>query len=101
MYHERRCRHAQSRRQAPKRRITFRNVLAFENFVLLIVVVFGCSSSIEASARCCRSIVAELGTPIDAMPMLSGVLFSISAGAGAIGNHLCARPAVADARRAR
>jgi MFS transporter, DHA1 family, tetracycline resistance protein len=32
--------------------------------------------------------VAELGTPMDAVPIRSGVLFSISAGAGAVGNHL-------------
>lgn len=32
--------------------------------------------------------VAELGTAMDRVPIVSGVLFSISAGAGAVGNHL-------------
>ncbi len=33
--------------------------------------------------------VAELGTTHRAVPIVSGILFSLSAGAGAVGNHLC------------
>ena len=69
-------------------RITFRNVLALENFVLLIAVVFGLQFVDRSFGPVLPLYVAELGTPMDAVPILSGVLFSISAGAGAIGNHL-------------
>ncbi len=71
-----------------EQRITFRNVLALENFVLLIAVVFGLQFVDRSFGPVLPLYVAELGTPIDRIPILSGILFSISAGAGAIGNHL-------------
>jgi DHA1 family multidrug resistance protein-like MFS transporter len=86
MYHERRAHvHSDARREG---RITFRNVLALENFVLLILVVFGLQFVDRSFGPVLPLYVAELGTPMDAVPILSGILFSISAGAGAIGNHL-------------
>jgi DHA1 family multidrug resistance protein-like MFS transporter len=72
-------------------RVTFRNVLAFENFVLLIAVVFGLQFVDRSFGPVLPLYVAELGTSMEAVPILSGTLFSIAAGAGAIGNHLCWR----------
>jgi DHA1 family multidrug resistance protein-like MFS transporter len=86
MYHERRTRPAGA--TASEERITFRNVLALENFVLLIAVVFGLQFVDRSFGPVLPLYVAELGTSMDAVPILSGVLFSISAGAGAVGNHL-------------
>ena len=86
MYHERRARPADA--ATPEERITFRNVLALENFVLLIAVVFGLQFVDRSFGPVLPLYVAELGTSMDAVPILSGVLFSISAGAGAVGNHL-------------
>ena len=86
MYHERRA-HVPSDAKR-EGRITFRNVLALENFVLLIAVVFGLQFVDRSFGPVLPLYVAELGTPMDAVPILSGVLFSISAGAGAVGNHL-------------
>jgi len=86
MYHERRTRPADAARS--EERITFRNVLALENFVLLIAVVFGLQFVDRSFGPVLPLYVAELGTSLDAVPILSGVLFSISAGAGAVGNHL-------------
>jgi MFS transporter, DHA1 family, multidrug resistance protein len=86
MYHERRA-HVQSDRRR-EGRITFRNVLALENFVLLIAVVFGLQFVDRSFGPVLPLYVAELGASMDAVPILSGVLFSISAGAGAVGNHL-------------
>ena len=56
----------------------------------------GCSSSTAASARCCRSTSPSWARRSIAIPILSGILFSISAGAGAIGNHLARGLLVAD-----
>jgi MFS family permease len=86
MYHERRARVPAD----PKGegRITFGNVLALENFVLLIAVVFGLQFVDRSFGPVLPLYVAELGASMDAIPILSGILFSISAGAGAIGNHL-------------
>ena len=86
MYHERRARvPADAKGEG---RITFGNVLALENFVLLIAVVFGLQFVDRSFGPVLPLYVAELGTSMDAIPILSGILFSISAGAGAIGNHL-------------
>jgi MFS transporter, DHA1 family, multidrug resistance protein len=87
MYHERRSgSHADAKGEA---RITFRNVLELENFVLLIAVVFGLQFVDRSFGPVLPLYLNELGTSIDRIPILSGVLFSISAGAGAVGNHLC------------
>ena len=100
MYHERRA--ARTPSAEGEARITFRNVLALENFVLLMAVVFGLQF-VDRSFGPVLPLYRRRAGNADrhAMPILSGVLFSISAGAGAVGNHLCARAAVADARRAR
>jgi MFS family permease len=86
MYHERRARPVGD---APREeRVTFGSVLALENFVLLIGVVFGLQFVDRSFGPVLPLYVAELGMPLDQVPILSGILFSISAGAGAIGNHL-------------
>lgn len=86
MYHERRARVSSDEKS--EGRITFRNVLALENFVLLIAVVFGLQFVDRSFGPVLPLYVAELGTSMDAIPILSGILFSISAGAGAVGNHV-------------
>jgi DHA1 family multidrug resistance protein-like MFS transporter len=70
-------------------RVTFRNVLAFENFILLMVVVFGLQFVDRSFGPVLPLYVAQLGTPPERVPLVSGVLFSIAAGAGAIGHHVC------------
>jgi DHA1 family multidrug resistance protein-like MFS transporter len=70
-------------------RVTFRNVLAFENFILLMVVVFGLQFVDRSFGPVLPLYISELGTSFDAVPILSGVLFSISAGCGALGHHMC------------
>jgi DHA1 family multidrug resistance protein-like MFS transporter len=79
--------HTQADAQRP-RRVSFRSVLAFENFVLLIVVVFALTFVDRSLGPVLPLYIAELGLPIDDIPLVSGVVFSIAAGAGAIGNHL-------------
>jgi MFS family permease len=69
--------------------VTFRNVLALENFILLILVVFGLQFVDRSFGPVLPLYIAELGTRMERVPIVSGVLFSISAGAAAIGHHLC------------
>ena len=70
-------------------RVTFRSVLAFENFILLILVVFGLQFVERSFGPVLPLYIAGLGTPVQTVPIISGLLFSIAAGAAALGNHLC------------
>ena len=65
-------------------------MLAFENFVLLMAVIFGLQFVDRSFGPVLPLFVGELGTDDSPVPLLSGVLFSIAAGAGAVGHHLCA-----------
>ncbi|HET7696740.1 MAG TPA: MFS transporter [Vicinamibacterales bacterium] len=73
------------------RPVTFRSVLAFENFVLMAVVIFGLQFVDRSFGPVLPLHVGALGTPAARIPFVSGVLFSIAAGTGAIGHHYCAR----------
>jgi DHA1 family multidrug resistance protein-like MFS transporter len=75
----------------PGDRVSFRNVLAFENFVLLMAVVFGLQFVDRSFGPVLPLYVTELGTPPDRVAIVSGILFSIAAGAGAVGHHFCGR----------
>jgi MFS family permease len=79
--------HHASRDQQPVR---FRSVLAFENFVLLMAVVFGLQIVDRSYGPILPLYVAQLGTPVDRVPLVAGLLFSTAAAAGAFGNQLCA-----------
>ena len=89
MYDERDAPH--SRTSASAGRVTFRNVLAFENFVLLMGVVFGLQFIDRSFGPVLPLYVAELGVPPDRVPITAGVLFSIAAACGAAGHHFCGR----------
>jgi DHA1 family multidrug resistance protein-like MFS transporter len=71
--------------------VSFRNVLAFENFILLMGVVFGLQFIDRSFGPVLPLYVAQLGTPAARVPIVAGGLFSITAAAGAIGHHICGR----------
>ncbi len=71
--------------------VTFRSVLAFENFILMAVVIFGLQFVDRSFGPVLPLYVGELGTASARIPLVSGLLFSITAGAGALGHHYCAR----------
>jgi DHA1 family multidrug resistance protein-like MFS transporter len=71
--------------------VTFRNVLAFENFVLMAVVIFGLQFVDRSFGPVLPLYIGELGAAPARIPLISGILFSLTAGAGAIGHHFCAR----------
>jgi DHA1 family multidrug resistance protein-like MFS transporter len=71
--------------------VRFRTVLAFENFVLLMVVVFGLQFVDRSFGPVLPLYLAQLGTPLAQIPLAAGLLFSIAAGTAALGNQLCGR----------
>jgi DHA1 family multidrug resistance protein-like MFS transporter len=85
-------RHAQpSRVAAGAAAIRFKSVLAFENFILLMAVIFGLQIVDRSYGPILPLYVEQLGTPAQRVPLMAGLIFSAAAGAGAIGNQLAAR----------
>ncbi len=83
-------------RESPRRsedasngRVTFRNVLAFQNFLLLMGVIFSLQFVDRSFGPVLPLFVRELGTPPERLSIVSGVLFSLAAGAGALGHQVC------------
>jgi MFS transporter, DHA1 family, multidrug resistance protein len=72
-------------------RLSFRSVLAFENFVLLMAVIFALQFVDRSFGPVLPLFVSQLGTTESRVPLVAGSLFSIAAGAGALGHHLCSR----------
>ena len=81
----------QAEEQRSQERVTFRNVLAFENFLLLMLVIFGIQFVDRSFGPVLPLFVAGLGADPGAVPLISGILFSIVAGMAAVGNNICAR----------
>jgi MFS transporter, DHA1 family, multidrug resistance protein len=71
--------------------VRFKNVLAFENFILLMAVIFGLQIVDRSYGPILPLYVAELGTPRERVPLIAGIIFSFAAASGALGNQLCAR----------
>jgi DHA1 family multidrug resistance protein-like MFS transporter len=86
-YDERLVHQADNPRQA--RRVSFRSVLAFENFILLMAVVFGLQFVDRSFGPILPLYVAELGTARDRVPLIAGIVFSVAAATGALGNQVC------------
>ena len=70
-------------------RVTFRSVLAFQNFLLLMGVIFGLQFIDRSFGPVLPLFVSELGTPPESVTIISGILFSLAAGAGAVGHQFC------------
>ena len=68
------------------KRVTFRNVLAFQNFFLLMVVIFGIQYVDRSFGPVLPLFIAQLG--VDRVPLVSGILFSVGAGAAAVGHQI-------------
>jgi MFS family permease len=70
--------------------VTFNNLLEFENFLLLLGIVFAFQFVDRSFGPVLPLHVAATGTPGADVPFVSGVLFSILACAAALGHHFCA-----------
>jgi len=89
LYDEHRAPHSST--PGKDERVTFRSMLAFENFILLMAVVFGLQFVDRSFGPVLPLFVAQVGTPVSRVPIVAGVLFSIAAGTGAVGHHICGR----------
>jgi DHA1 family multidrug resistance protein-like MFS transporter len=86
MYHE--PRGEVEHRESAQQRVTFRDVLAFENFILLLVVIFGLQFVDRSFGPVLPLWIGQLGFAPDRVPLISGVLFSVLALSAASGHHL-------------
>jgi DHA1 family multidrug resistance protein-like MFS transporter len=77
--------------QNPSTRVTFRNVLAFQNFILMMTVIFGLQFVDRSFGPVLPLYVEQAGRSHAQVAMVSGVLFSIMACTGALGHHFCGR----------
>ena len=72
-------------------RVTFSNVLAFENFLLLMATIFGLQFVDRSFGPVLPLHVAAMGVAPGRVAVVSGVVFSALACSAAVGHHLCAR----------
>jgi MFS family permease len=83
--------HAQAPVAAPAdANITFRNVLALENFLVMSAVIFAFQFVDRSFGPVLPLYVGLLGVPVSRVAFISGLLFSVAAAAGALGHHYCA-----------
>jgi DHA1 family multidrug resistance protein-like MFS transporter len=82
--------HAQDARAATGR-VSFRDVFAFEYFVLVIAVIFGIQFVDRSLGPILPLYVAQLGVPDDRVPLISGLLFAVLAATAALGHHWCGK----------
>jgi DHA1 family multidrug resistance protein-like MFS transporter len=90
MYDER-ATHAQPAETIERGRVTFRNVLAFQNFILMMVVIFGLQFVDRSFGPVLPLYVEQTGRSHAQVAIVSGLLFSIMACTGALGHHFCGR----------
>ena len=72
-------------------RISFRSVLAFENFLLLLGVIFGIQFVDRSVGPILPLYLEQVGITRPPVPVAAGMLFSVTALAASIGHHFCGR----------
>jgi MFS family permease len=72
-------------------RTPFASILAFENFLLVMVLLFGLQLVDRSFGPVLPLHLGELGYSADEVPILAGVLFSVLAFTTALGNQLSSR----------
>jgi DHA1 family multidrug resistance protein-like MFS transporter len=70
--------------------VTFRSALAFENFLLLMAVIFGFQFVDRSIGPIVPLVIAGMEPVESKAAVISGVLFSIVACSAALGHHYCA-----------
>jgi DHA1 family multidrug resistance protein-like MFS transporter len=72
-------------------RVSFRSVLAFQNFVLLMGVIFGIQFVDRSIGPILPLYVEQLGVGRGRAAFASGIMFSLAALSGSAGHHFCGR----------
>jgi DHA1 family multidrug resistance protein-like MFS transporter len=83
--------HAQPPAADDTGRVTFRSVLAFRNFILLMGVIFGLQFVDRSFGPVLPLYVEQSGVTHGNVALVSGALFSIMAFTGALGHHFCGK----------
>jgi MFS transporter, DHA1 family, multidrug resistance protein len=91
LLYDERVTHAQAVDAEERGRVSFRNVLAFENFILLMAVIFVIQFVDRSFGPVLPLYIAQVGFGHERVPIVAGVLFSITACTGALGHHFCGR----------
>ena len=86
-----RATHAPPADAADTGRVTFRNVLAFRNFFLMMGVIFGLQFVDRSFGPVLPLYVEQMGVTHANVAIVSGTLFSIMAFTGALGHHFCGK----------
>jgi DHA1 family multidrug resistance protein-like MFS transporter len=89
LYEERQPERGQA--QDVSARISFRSVLAFENFLLLLGVIFGIQFVDRSIGPILPLYLEQVGITRPPVPVAAGLLFSVTALAASLGHHLCGR----------
>lgn len=66
-------------------------MLAFQNFILMMAVIFGLQFVDRSFGPVLPLYVEQVGTSPANVPLVSGLLFSVMACTGALGHHFCGR----------
>jgi MFS transporter, DHA1 family, multidrug resistance protein len=72
-------------------RVSFANVLAFQNFILLLAVIFAFQFVDRSYGPILPLFVEHVGVGGAHVALVSGILFSILACSGALGHHVCGK----------
>jgi DHA1 family multidrug resistance protein-like MFS transporter len=83
--------HTRPKETSEHGRVSFRSVLAFQNFLLLMFVVFSIQFVDRSFGPVLPLFVEQRGIGAARVPVVAGMLFSMVAIAGALGHHFCAR----------
>jgi DHA1 family multidrug resistance protein-like MFS transporter len=87
LYHEGQAKEDRARRREA---VSFRDILAFENFLLLMMVIFGLQLVDKSFGPVLVLFLNQIGYGAQQSAVLAGVLFSVLAVSGALGNQLAA-----------
>lgn len=81
-------RHEQAAARAP--RVTLRSLLAVPYFGLFLMMIFSLQMVDRSFGPVLPLYLREIGTPLTQVPVVAGLVFTVAAGAAAIGNYACA-----------
>jgi DHA1 family multidrug resistance protein-like MFS transporter len=78
-------------RRTEREFVSFRSVLAFQNFLVLMGVIFGLQFVDRSVGPILPLYIEQAGVSAARAPAAAGVMFSIAAFAGSLGHHFCGR----------
>jgi DHA1 family multidrug resistance protein-like MFS transporter len=91
LIYDERVTHALRRESAETGRVSFRSVLAFQNFILMLGVIFALQFVDRSFGPVLPLWVEQVGVEHGNVALVSGILFSVMALTGALGHHFCGK----------